>query len=147
MVKYLSDTDLIKINTYLIVTFSPKEIQGVKDSKTLQMIVKQPQQEVFEEELYPTIIKKAGILLINIATKHAFHNANKRTAWTSMIVFLDINGYKTDFPEAIGLDLVMNIATWNNENKNNLKESLQTFDDLKKYVFNFLKSSPYIKQK
>ncbi|WP_366533467.1 type II toxin-antitoxin system death-on-curing family toxin (plasmid) [Carnobacterium maltaromaticum] len=147
MVKYLSDTDLIKINTYLIVTFSPKEIQGVKDSKILQMIVKQPQQEVFEEELYPTIIKKAGILLINIATKHAFHNANKRTAWTATIVFLDINGYKTEFPEEIGIDLVMNIATWNNENKDNLKESLQTFDDLKKHVFNFLKSSPYIKQK
>ncbi|HDA6798236.1 TPA: type II toxin-antitoxin system death-on-curing family toxin, partial [Staphylococcus aureus] len=42
-------------------------------------------------ELYETIERKAAFIYRNIAQKHAFFNANKRTAFTSMVIFLKLN--------------------------------------------------------
>ena len=45
-----------------------------------------------------------------IATAHAFENGNKRTAWQTMNVFLEMNGYRMDgIGGELGEALVLNM--------------------------------------
>jgi death on curing protein len=48
---------------------------------------------VFGEDPYPTLFEKAAALLHSVASNHALIDGNKRTAWASAMVFLDINGH------------------------------------------------------
>lgn len=133
--KYLTVKDIIKINAKLITTVSSGELIGLKDASALDMAVNQPQQEVFGEELYPTIYDKAAILAINLAKRHPFQNGNKRTALVSMITFLMMNGYTTSLTQAEAVQFILNITT-----------STQAFDLLKEEVANFLETSGKVKK-
>ncbi|MDT2763775.1 type II toxin-antitoxin system death-on-curing family toxin [Enterococcus asini] len=128
--KYLTVKDIIKINAKLITTVSSGELIGLKDAAALDMAVNQPQQEVFGEELYPTIYDKASILAINLAKRHPFQNGNKRTALVSMITFLMMNGYTTSFTQEEAVQFILNITTSNQE-----------FDLMKEEVAHFLETS------
>lgn len=128
--KYLTVKDIIKINAKLITTVSSGELIGLKDAAALDMAVNQPQQEVFGEELYPTIYDKASILAINLAKRHPFQNGNKRTALVSMITFLMMNGYTTSFTQEEAVHFILNITTSNQE-----------FDLMKEEVAHFLETS------
>ncbi|WP_371068895.1 type II toxin-antitoxin system death-on-curing family toxin [Sediminibacillus sp. JSM 1682029] len=88
---YLTTNQVIAINTVQIRLYSPAEPTGVKDPKLLDSALNRPKQSVFGSDAYPTIYEKAAALFESIAKKHAFHNANKRTALASLIVFLKIN--------------------------------------------------------
>lgn len=133
--KYLTVKDIIKINAKLITTVSSGELIGLKDASALDMAVNQPQQEVFGEELYPTIYDKAAILAINLAKRHPFQNGNKRTALVSMITFLMMNGYTTSLTQAEAVQFILNITT-----------STQAFDLLKEEVAHFLETSGKVKK-
>lgn len=128
--KYLTVKDIIKINAKLITTVSSGELIGLKDAAALDMAVNQPQQEVFGEELYPTIYDKASILAINLAKRHPFQNGNKRTALVAMITFLMMNGYATSFTQEEAVQFILNITTSNQE-----------FDLMKEEVAHFLETS------
>lgn len=130
---YLSATDLIKINVMVIGKYSPKEPVGVADADSLQMIVNQPQQEIFGKTLYPDIYSKAAILWINIIKKHPFYNANKRTAFLALHLFLSKNGYQTNIPFEKGLEKTLEIATYKGD-----------FDLLKDRITNFLKHEGHV---
>ncbi len=88
---YLTTNQVIAINTVQIRLYSPAEPTGVKDPKLLASALNRPKQSVFDSDAYPTIYEKAAALFESIAKNHAFHNANKRTALASLIVFLKIN--------------------------------------------------------
>ena len=91
---YLTPNQVIAINTIQIRLYSPNEQVGVKDADLLDSAIKRPKQSVFGEDAYPSVYQKAAALFESIAKNHAFHNANKRTALASLIVFLKINHYK-----------------------------------------------------
>jgi death on curing protein len=91
---YLTTNQVIAINTVQIRLYSPKEPVGVKDSGLLDSAINRPKQSVFGNDAYPSIYEKAAALFESIAKNHAFHNANKRTALASLIVFLKINHYR-----------------------------------------------------
>lgn len=139
MINCLTAENVIKFNAYVIGTFSPKETIGIKDASALQMSVAQPNQVVFDEELYKTIYDKAAILFINIATKHCFHNGNKRTAWLSLIVFFDINGYDTSFPREEGVEFTLDVVNSNSKG--------ESFEELKNKVSKYLRNSTYVTQR
>lgn len=103
------------MNIYLIKTFSPEEVIGVKEPGALEMSVNQLNQEVFGKELYPTVEEKAAILVINLIKKHCFHNGNKRTAMMALIVFLKINGMDFKLTQAEEVEFALNIATFNGD--------------------------------
>jgi death-on-curing protein len=42
----------------------------------------------FGQELYPTVVEKAAALVHGFARTQPFDNANKRTAWTCCVVYL-----------------------------------------------------------
>jgi death on curing protein len=91
---YLSTNQVIAINTVQIRLYSPKEQIGVKEPGLLDSAINRPKQSVFGQDAYPSIYEKAAALFESIAKNHAFHNANKRTALASLIVFLKINHYR-----------------------------------------------------
>jgi death on curing protein len=91
---YLTTNQVIAINTVQIRLYSPKEQVGVKDPGLLDSAINRPKQSVFGQDAYPLLFEKAAALFESIAKNHAFHNANKRTALASLIVFLKINHYK-----------------------------------------------------
>lgn len=105
--KYLKASHIIFFNEDIITTNTPDEILGVREPGALKMFVNAPKETLLGQELYPTIYDKAAILMINIATKHVFHNANKRTAFVSTNVFMEINGYESDFEFEEGIDFVI----------------------------------------
>ncbi|MBN6192918.1 type II toxin-antitoxin system death-on-curing family toxin [Aneurinibacillus sp. BA2021] len=84
MVRYLHQKELILINAMLIKRYSPGEKMGVKDTGLLDSAINRPKQSAFGDEAYPTICLNAAEPNSSIAPNHAFHNANKRTAFASM---------------------------------------------------------------
>ena len=102
MIKYLNKAQLIAINEYAVKMVGGKTY-GVLSEVSLEMIIEQPQQIVFGQELYPSIWLKAAFILQKIAKKHAFKDGNKRTAIQAALFFLNINGY-----EIIDDDLINN---------------------------------------
>ncbi|MEQ6390900.1 type II toxin-antitoxin system death-on-curing family toxin [Bacillaceae bacterium S4-13-58] len=90
----LTTNQVIAINTVQIRLYSPDEPLGVKDPNLLDSAINRPKQSVLGSDAYPSIYEKAAALFESIAKNHAFHNANKRTALASLIVFLKINHYQ-----------------------------------------------------
>lgn len=91
---YLTTNQVIAINTVQIRLYSPGEQMGVKDPSLLDSAINRPKQSLFGSDAYPSLYEKAAALFESIAKNHAFHNANKRTALASLIVFLKINHYR-----------------------------------------------------
>jgi death-on-curing protein len=46
------------------------------------------------EELYPTVVDKAGVLGYSVIANHPFVDGNKRTGHAAIEVFLVLNGYE-----------------------------------------------------
>ncbi|PAD92340.1 type II toxin-antitoxin system death-on-curing family toxin [Shouchella clausii] len=111
MVKYLHHQELILINAMLIKRYSPEEQIGIKDAALLDSAINRPKQSAFGEEAYPTIWLKGAALYSSIAQNHAFHNANKRTAFAAMKQFLWVNGYQFMAPQKEAEEFTVKLVT------------------------------------
>jgi death on curing protein len=67
---------------------------GIRDEGRIEAVRAAPRQEVFGEELYPSVFEKTAVYLRSIIGDHAFVDGNKRGAVTVMTIFLKRNGYK-----------------------------------------------------
>ncbi|WP_137598109.1 type II toxin-antitoxin system death-on-curing family toxin [Paucilactobacillus kaifaensis] len=92
-VKYLSKSQLLKINQYAVEMVGGKSY-GVQSAEALDVVIEQPQQIIFGHELYPTIWLKAAFILQKITKKHVFIDGNKRTSIQAALYFLNLNGYQ-----------------------------------------------------
>ncbi|WP_322923442.1 type II toxin-antitoxin system death-on-curing family toxin [Paenibacillus campi] len=101
-IRYLSIQEVIAINVAMIQRYSPAEYIGVKEPDLLEPAVYRPQSTAFGEDAYPTIYEKAAALFESLGQNHPFHNANKRTACTALVIFLRYNGlhFKMDTKKA-----------------------------------------------
>lgn len=51
-------------------------------------------------ELYPDFVDKAAVLLVRLAKNHPLPDGNKRAAWVSMRMFVEVNGWEwTSYPD------------------------------------------------
>lgn len=107
---HLSTNQVIAINTIQIQIYSPKEQIGVKEPGLLDSALHRPKQTIFEQDAYPSIYDKAAALTESLAKNHAFHNANKRTALASLIIFLKLNGYKWTMDDTSEQYFIVNIV-------------------------------------
>lgn len=62
--------------------------------------------------------RKAATLLMEIARRHAFVDGNKRTAFESMLTFLELNGKKLE----VGETSRFNVVVWSVKPKTQLEE-------------------------
>lgn len=67
--------------------------EGIRDMGRLDAALATQTQEVFGEELYPTLFLKAAALLRGIVSDHPFADGNKRTAMLVGITLIEINGH------------------------------------------------------
>ncbi|MCW3795799.1 type II toxin-antitoxin system death-on-curing family toxin [Paenibacillus sp. LS1] len=91
MTRYLSIQEVIAINVAMIKRYSPGEQIGVKDSGLLESAVVRAQSSAFGNEAYPTVYEKSAAIFQSLGQNHPFHNANKRTAFTALVIFLRYN--------------------------------------------------------
>lgn len=93
MMRFLTVQEAAAINIAMIQKYSPGEHIGIKSQSLLESAVYRPQSSAFGEEAYTTLFSKAAALFESIGQNHPFHNANKRTAFTALVIFLNLNGY------------------------------------------------------
>lgn len=91
LIRYLNIQEVIAINVAMIKRYSPGEQIGVKDSNLLESAVLRPQSSAFGDEAYPTVYEKAAAIFQSLSQNHPFYNANKRTAFTALVMFLRYN--------------------------------------------------------
>ena len=109
-VYYLTEQQIYFLNTHQINLFSPKEQMGIKEPSLLSSAVNRPKQSAWGEDAYPTIFEKAAALFESLAKNHCFFNANKRTAFASLYVFLRKNGYYIKVDPLEAEDFVVNVV-------------------------------------
>lgn len=88
---------------------------GIRDVGLLESAVARPRASVFGEDAYPSLWEKAAALLHSLAANHALVDANKRTAWTATLLFLELNGVDTgqdheEVAEAVVLDVARGVT-------------------------------------
>ena len=76
----------------------------------LASCLERPATTLMGEDVYVGLHIKAAALLESVNRAHAIIEGNKRTAWTLMVLFLWINGYKHDFTADQGEALCKGIA-------------------------------------
>ncbi|GGD97024.1 type II toxin-antitoxin system death-on-curing family toxin [Paenibacillus nasutitermitis] len=91
-IRYLAVQEIIAVNVAMIQRYSPGEYIGVKDSGLLESAVQRPRS--FGEDAYPSLFDKASALFESLGMNHPFQNANKRTAFAALVIFLQLNGYR-----------------------------------------------------
>jgi death-on-curing protein len=116
--RFLSVPEVIAINVAVIQKYSPGEQIGVKSQSLLESPVFRPQTSVFGVDAYPPIFGKAAALFESLGQNHAFHNANKRTAFTAVVIFLKYNGFSFKMEQKRAEDLTVDMV----EHKFNLAE-------------------------
>lgn len=110
MTKFLSERELVLLNMQLIKTSSPGEQMGVKFPELLDSAINRPQQSAFGEDAYPTLFLKAAALFESLAQNHAFHSANKRTAFAALYYFLRYNGHHLKMDPREAEDFVVDVV-------------------------------------
>ena len=107
--RYLSVQEVIAINVSMIQRYSPGEQIGVKEPGLLESAVLRPQSSAFGEEASQTVFEKAAALFESLGQNHPFYNANKRTAFTALVIFLRYNGlfFQMDTKKAENLTVDM----------------------------------------
>src|SRR5215217_4196351 len=91
MIKRLNVEAIIHINESLM-----GWNHALTDRPGLESAANQPFVTWDGQDLHPTLVEKAAILLRGIAANHPFHEGNKRTAWIACTTFLSLNGAPLD---------------------------------------------------
>jgi death-on-curing protein len=69
--------------------------QGIRDKGRIESALASMRQEVFGEDLYPSIFEKAAVLMRGVIADHPFVDGNKRTGTMAALIFLNLNNYDT----------------------------------------------------
>ena len=100
---------------------------GLRDLGLLESAVYRPGSTFAGEELYPSIFEKAAALTHSLLLNHPFVDGNKRTAVTSMMLFLEINKQKTRCSEKE----IIEFALW-------IENKKPTIEDISDWIKNHI---------
>lgn len=108
MIKFLPVEMVILYHDKLIDEFGG--FKGIRDMGLLLSALEMPKASMFGVDLHPTIFNKAAAYLFHIVCNHPFNDGNKRTGGFSALIFLEINGVKTDFDDKEYEGLIIEVA-------------------------------------
>ncbi|MFF3844772.1 type II toxin-antitoxin system death-on-curing family toxin [Streptomyces sp. NPDC002328] len=97
----------------------------VRDAGLLESAAHRPSAAMFGQEAYPDLFGKAAALLQSLAVNHPFVDGNKRTAWTSCVVFLALNDVQLRPDIDVAERLVVGVATGDVEDVKAISEVLR----------------------
>lgn len=109
-IRFLTIQEVIAINVAMIERYSRGEQIGVKDTSLLKSAVLRPQSSAFSEDAYPTIFSNAAALFESLGQNHPFHNANKRTAFTALLIFLRYNNFQFKMDQKAAEDFTVDMV-------------------------------------
>lgn len=89
---YLSREELLSLNEQAVVELGGNA--GVQSPRAFEVVLDQPKQVVFGQEVYPTIWVKAAYMMQQIIKTQLFVDGSKRTAGLVVLRFLPENGYQ-----------------------------------------------------
>jgi len=84
---------------------------GLRDLGRLEAAIAAQTQNVFGEELYPSIIDKAAAIIRSIVADHPFVDGNKRTALLAGLTLLRINSIQFAAKPGDIEDFAVKVAT------------------------------------
>lgn len=94
-VEYLDLADYIAI----AVDVTGLDLQTVMNATNLNLAdsaLHAPAAGFGEDDFYPDFVDKSAVLLVRLARNHPLPDGNKRAAWVSLRLFVDINGWTWD---------------------------------------------------
>ena len=109
--RYLAVTEILE--TYQRVMEQSGGLVGIRDFGVLESAAAQPYVTFDGNELYPTLIEKAGALGFSLIQNHPFIDGNKRTGHASMAMFLSINGYQIHASIDEQVEIILSVASGN----------------------------------
>jgi len=104
MTDYLTVEDLLRLTRDL-------GIGPVSDIGLLDSAAYRPTTSLYGHEAYPTIDKKAAVLLESVVANHPLVDGNKRLGWLAVVVFYGLNGIDLDAPDDEAYGLVIEVAS------------------------------------
>jgi death-on-curing protein len=109
-IRFLTVQEVIAINVVLIRKYSPGEQIGIKSNGLLESAILRPQSSALGDDTYPTVFHKASALFEYLGQNHPFQNANKRTAFTALVIFLQYNAYRFVMDQKAAEDFTVDIV-------------------------------------
>jgi len=92
-VHYLTADQIVAIHEHVI---SPKELQGMARNKSIEAVIGRIENRL-AYGLVGDVFDLAACYACYIAVGHCFHDANKRTAHSSMQIVLTLNGINIEY--------------------------------------------------
>ena len=83
---------------------------GLRDLGGLESAIAQPRMTFGGQDLYPTLIEKAGALCFSVVQNHPFIDGNKRLGHAAMEVFLILNGHEIQASVDEQENLILGVA-------------------------------------
>lgn len=108
MIKYLTIHQVISFHDHLLEAFGG--LPGIRDKNLLLSALQAPKASFDGREMYPSIFEKATVYLYHIAKNHPFNDGNKRTAFVSVLAFLEANHAIMKFTTTDLEQLVVSVA-------------------------------------
>jgi death on curing protein len=67
-----------------------------------------------DTDLYPGFVEKAAVLVVRLAKNHPLPDGNKRAAWVSLRLFIEINGWTWEVRLSVddAERAVLSVASW-----------------------------------
>ena len=115
--KYPSQADVVRLNRLHAQENAAYHTGGenIRDSSTLEWVLEAIQHPLFDSHLFPSTAEKAAALAWYLARGHVFVDANKRTAFSAMLTFLDLNGYKLEATPDEFVEIALRVSASNGE--------------------------------
>ena len=122
MIEYLDLEDLVEVARRAV-----GEDVAVRDHGLLESALARPRASVFGQDAYPGVHLKAAALLQSLARNHALLDGNKRLAWAACRTFLAINGQWIKASEDQRFELVIRVATGDEQIVDEIAEQLRAW--------------------
>lgn len=90
--QYLNREELLSLNEQAVLKFGGNA--GIQSPRAFEVILDQPKQVVFGQEVYPTVWLKAAYMMQQIIKTPVFVDGSKRTTGLVVLRFLQENGYQ-----------------------------------------------------
>jgi death on curing protein len=107
--RYLSLSEVIELHRRIMDQSSGAS--GLRDLGGLESAIAQPRMIFGGQDLYPTLIEKAGALCFSLIQNHPFVDGNKRIGHAAMEVFLILNGHEIQASVDDQENLILGVAS------------------------------------
>lgn len=106
---FLDSEDISAIHDRLVKD-QEENTRGILSPQNLDMCISAPNHRIFGIEPFDDLFKKGAKLAFEIVCLHPFIDGNKRTALSSLAIFLEMNGHSLMVPSQVAVQVMVEVA-------------------------------------